>query len=71
MEIITPEAQIQSFYLQYVPGVRVVVTIKHGFQDIAGTITIDASEPTALAAVENFFATKVIPWLEAKGLSFA
>jgi len=70
MEVTTPKAQLQSFYLHYIPGVRVAVTIKHTLQDVDGIIKIDTSNPSALAAVESFFATKVIPWLEAKGLVF-
>jgi len=70
MNVTTPEAQLQSFYLHYVPGVRVTVTIKHTLQDVDGTIKINTSSPAALAAVEDFFATKVIPWLEIKGMIF-
>ena len=70
MQVATPKAQVQAFYLRYIPGDKVTVTIAHTLQDVDGTIEVDTSDPTALAAVENFFATKVIPWLKAKGLVF-
>ena len=70
MQVATPKAQVQSFYLRYIPGDKVAVTIAHTLQGIDGTIEIDTSNPAALAAVENFFATKVIPWLEARGMVF-
>ena len=70
MQVVMPKSQVQSFYLRYIPGDKVAVTIAHTLQDVGGTIEIDTSNPAALAVVETFFATKVIPWLVAKGITF-
>lgn len=70
MQVTMPKSQVQSFYLRYIPRDKVAVTIAHTLQGVDGTIEIDTSNPAALAAVENFFTTKVIPWLEAKGVIF-